>query len=156
MIYYFLLADILALILVYIVCILWKNKSALSAPVNQLLYIPIIISLLIIIWYSLNGSNNQIEVRKNEYVAIGMKRYKNCIPVNTNGKDITVCHELFTGIYKNHEGTYEEFEITKPTYYYFKNLWNGKKEIELSSDSNSSMYFIEWDKNPKTSLIHTK
>jgi hypothetical protein len=87
MIYYFLLADIMALILVYIVCILWKNKSALSTPVSQLLYIPIIISLLIITWYSLNGSNGQIEVRKNEYVAIGMKRYNDCIPVNTNGKN---------------------------------------------------------------------
>lgn len=154
MIYYFLLADILALILVYIVCILWKNKSALSTPMNQLFYIPILISLLIIAWYLFNGSNNQIETRKNEYIAVGMKHY--CDYTKVNGKNSMVNYELFTGIYKNHDGVFQEFEITKPTYYYFKNLWTGKKEIELLNDDGKSVVFIEWNKNPKTSLIHTK
>lgn len=148
MIYYFLLADILALILVYIVYILWKNKIA-STPANQLLYIPILISSLIIIWYYINGSSGQIETRKNEYIAIGMKHYREF------SKDSIVQQELFTGIYRNCDGIYQEFEISRPTYNYFKNLWS-KKEIELSSESGKSILFIEWNKNPKSSLIYTK
>lgn len=148
MIYYFLLADLLALILVYIVYILWKNKLTATTPAGQLLYIPILISSLIILWYYVNGSNNQIETRKNEYIAIGMKHY---VEVKTPNKQ-----ELFTGIYKNSDGILKEFEITKPTYYHFKTLWKRENEINITNDSSLSVFFVEWDKNPKTSLIYTK
>lgn len=155
MVYYFLLAGLLTLVLVYIVYILWKNKIS-SAPTNQLLYIPTLISLLIILWYGINESHNQVDVRKNEYIAVGMKHYDKWERILFDGEKITNHQDLFTGVYKDWNGVYKEFEITKPTYYYFKDLWKGKKEIILSDNEVGKVSFIEWDKNPKTSLIYTK
>ncbi len=99
MIYYFLLADLIALVLVYIVYVLWKNKTTyIPSPTGQLLLIPTLISSLIILWYCINGSNNYTDIRKNEYVAIGMKHYNDWKKTFIGNNKIIQCHELFTGV----------------------------------------------------------
>lgn len=149
--FYFLLSAIVTLILVYISYILWKTDKSQKLPEKRFLYIPTIISSIILIGFFFTDSQKPIDIRKTEYTAIGIKHY---VYWSKDSFATTTSKEVFSGIYKK-DDRYLEFEISKPTYYYFKHLWK-KREVEVSNDSAHNIFFTEWNKDPKTALVYTK
>lgn len=148
MIYFLLFACILLLVFVYAIYFVGKK---IPKKVNWfIVYSPILFSSFIIGLYLLRGTTKPLDIRKVEYTAFGMKHYVDWSENKTSHRD------MFVGIYKNSVGGFDEFEIPKETYNYFKKLWKDKKEIPLRLDSLSEIFFIEWNKNPKTALIYTK
>lgn len=141
MTYYLLLSCILLLIFTYVIYFIGKIPKKINWVI---VYSPTIFSSLIICLYLLSGTSKPLDIRKIEYTAVGMKHLKNSDK------------ELFTGVYKTQVGSFEEFEIPKATYNYFKDLWIGKKEITLSEDSLGYTKFLEWDKKPNNALVYTK
>jgi hypothetical protein len=136
---------------VYVSYILWKKDQNKKLLEKRYLFIPSIISFIILFSFFFSESQKPIDIRKNEYTALGMKHY---IHWETRNATSTT-REVFVGVYKK-DDRYFEFEISKPTYYYFKNLWK-KQEIELTKDDSiSNISFLEWDKNPKNALVYTK
>lgn len=148
MIYFLLFACILLLVFIYAIYFVGKK---IPRRVNWfIVYSPMLFGSFIIGLYLLNGTSKPLDIRKVEYTAFGMKHYIDWSDNRTSHRD------MFTGIYKNSYGGFDEFEIPRGTYNYFKNLWKDKKEFSLSSDSLSEVFFLEWDKDPKTALIYTR
>lgn len=139
---YLFFSSILVLVLVYFLII---GKKTL--PIN-ILYLPTILGCIVLIYYVFSGIEEPYDIRKVEYTAIGMKHYK----FKKNKSDF----DFYTGLYKDLNGEYKEFEIPKGTYNYFSELWKkDKKEFEISPDSINHLYFIGWNKKPEDALIYT-
>lgn len=150
MIYYFLLAGLVSLVSVYFNHIRGGKLHPIPNSWAQD-FLPTVISVLILAVY-LGNSEKPIDIRKNDYTAIGMKHYDEWDDLGIS----TTHHEFFSGVYKDRDGVYREFEIPKSTYEYFKNLWEGKQELKISTDSFRDIYFLEWNKKPENALIYTR
>lgn len=149
--FYFVLTALITLVLVYVSFILWKKDQTQKLPEKRHLFIPSIISFIILFSLFFTESQKPLDIRKNDYTALGMKHY---IHWDTKSTATVTSREIFVGVYKK-DDRFFEFEISKPTYYYFKDLWK-KQEFEISNDSTNNVFFLEWDKNPKNALIYTK
>ena len=149
--FYFVLTALITLILVYVSYILWKKDQNQKLLEKRHLFIPSIISTVILFSFFFTESQKPVDTRKNEYTALGMKHY---IHWETKRFATATTREVFVGVYKK-DDKYFEFEVSKPTYYYFRNLWK-KREIEIVRDSLNIVSFLEWDKNPKNALVYTK
>ena len=149
MTYFSLIFCILLLVFVYVIYFVGNRPKKVNWVI---VYSPIIFSVFILSVYIFNGTTRPLDLRNVEYTAIGMKRY-------CNHWDSTVTNhpgDLYIGFYKNSNNDFEEFEIPKETYKYFKNLWSEKKEVLIHEDSSSKVYFLEWNKNTKKALVYTK
>ena len=150
MIYFLLFFCIVLLVVVYSMYFVGKTPK----KVNWIfVYSPIIFSSILLCGYMFNGPIKPLDLRKVEYTAIGMKYYNQWEIV---GKNTIPIREMYTGIYKNNINDFDEFEIPKETYNYFKKLWKEKKELLVHEDEKNKVYFVEWNKNPEDALVYTK
>ena len=154
MIYFYCFLVVGFILLIYVYLNNFKNGELFLNTQKTFLFnlSPSLIGLFILLLYFLGNTEKPIDLKEVEYTAIGMKHYKRCLDTN----DSTVLSkDLFTGIYKDVDNTYREFEIPKGTFDYFCNLWK-KEEHTLLISQGDTICFVEWDRKPKNSLIYTR
>lgn len=123
----------------------------------------IAIGIIIVSCYSLSIP---LDTRLVEYPAITMRHYpvwsEEIQPKNSTSDPYSVSHhEYYAMMYvsqeKGEEGAMEEKEIPESTYFYYRNIWRDKKEMEEDTLASSRDYIRwRWDNDAFNSLCYTK